>query len=64
MGRAQISVDEAHSLKVGDVIRSDRRSTEPMRMSIEGCPRYLVRPYAAADGTSGVQIAGEIDGSE
>jgi flagellar motor switch protein FliM len=60
MGTAELTVEEAGSLRVGDVIRSGTRTHDPVPVLIEGQPVFLGRPFAADDGTQMIKIAGEI----
>ena len=61
LGRAHLSVAEANSLQVGDVICSDRSSSEPIPVFIGGKARHLAYPYASNDGKGMLKIAGDIE---
>ena len=60
MGTAELTVEEACSLRVGDVIRSGTGTSDPVPVLIEGQPAFLGRPFAAEDGTQMIKIAGDI----
>ena len=57
IGRVELTVEEAGNLRVGDVIRSATRTTDPVSVLIEGQPVFVGRPFAAADGTQMIKIA-------
>ena len=60
LGTAQLTVAEARSLRVGDVIRSATRVEDAVPVLIEGKPLFLGRPFAAKDGTQMIKIAADI----
>ena len=61
LGRAHLSVAEANSLQVGDIICSDRSNSEPIPVLIGGKARHLAYPYASNDGKVMLKIAGDIE---
>ena len=59
IGSAELTVEEAGRLRIGDVIRSNSRTSDPLAVLIEGQPAFLGRPFAAEDGTQMIEIAGD-----
>ncbi len=55
IGKAEISVSELLSLKVGDIIQLGRKIKDPLDANIEGMPKLIVKP-GTADGNYAVKI--------
>ncbi len=60
IGSVELTVEDAGNLRVGDVIRSGTRTSDPVPVLIEGQPAFLGRPFAADDGTQMIKIAGDM----
>ena len=60
LGRASLSAAEVRGLRVGDVLATDTRSSEPATILLNGKPKYYGRPFTDTDGRQKVRLAGEI----
>ena len=60
LGRASLSAAEVRGLKVGDVVATETRSSDPATVLLNSKPKYHGRLFADADGRQKVRLAGEI----
>ena len=60
LGRADLSLAEARSLKPGDVLTLDSTPDEPLAVLVEGQPKYFGWPCTSAHGNNAVKVAGEV----
>ena len=60
LGRTQISLGEARTLKAGDIICSDTPKTGPVVVFVEEEPKFLARPFAGENGKQALKIGGVI----
>ena len=60
LGRTRISLDEARSLQVGDVIRLPARTTEPAVVYVGDKPKFWARPFVEEIGELKARVAGRI----
>ncbi len=60
LGRAQLSLSEARSLRAGDILCLSARQSEPAVVWIGEKPKYLAYPFAGKGGRLKLKVAGEI----
>ena len=60
LGRRQITIGEARSVQVGDVIKLDNRKDEPVVVFVDEEPKYLGVPFTGKHGSTMVKVAAEI----
>ncbi|MEW6754866.1 MAG: FliM/FliN family flagellar motor switch protein [Candidatus Latescibacterota bacterium] len=58
LGRTRITLAEARSLEVGDVVRLPARPQDPVNVCLGGKPKFLARPFTAPDGQIHVKVVG------
>jgi flagellar motor switch protein FliM len=56
LGRTQLAVRDVIEMEEGDIIRLDRKATEPIDLRIGGRPKFRVRP-----GTTGKKLAVQVE---
>ena len=60
LGRTQLTLAEARSLKAGDVIVTDTRRNEPVVVFVDEEPELLARPFAGEEGRQMLKVAAPI----
>ena len=60
LGRTQISLAEARTLRAGDVICSETPRTGAVVVFVEEEPKFLARPFAGENGKQALKIGGVI----
>ena len=60
LGRTQISLGEARTLKAGDIICSATPKTGPVVVFVEEEPKFLARPFAGENGKQALKVGGVI----
>ena len=60
LGRTRISLAEVDELRAGDIIRLDRRKTDPGILFLGGKPKYYARAFAGEDGHLKAEVAARI----
>ncbi|MBZ0254241.1 MAG: flagellar motor switch protein FliM [Candidatus Methylomirabilis sp.] len=60
LGTARISLEQLRDLKVGDVITLEKPVTEPLELTVQGFPRFKVRP-GEMNGSKAVEVVGRAD---
>ena len=60
LGRADVSLADAESLRIGDVICTRSRKTDPCVLFVGDEPKYLARPFATENGEIKLQLVGKM----
>ncbi|HIG53067.1 MAG TPA: flagellar motor switch protein FliM [Candidatus Handelsmanbacteria bacterium] len=60
MGRTELTLGEAESIQVGDVICMDSGQSDPCVVSVGGAPKYYARPFATETGDIKLQVVGKV----
>ena len=60
MGRGQITVDALREIRVGDVLATDTRQTQPCVVYVGDKPKYYARPFTQENGALGLQVIGKV----
>jgi len=60
MGRTELSLGEAESIQVGDVICMDSRQSDPCVVSVSGVRKYYAHPFATESGDIQLQVVGKV----
>jgi len=60
MGRTELPLGEAESIRVGDVICMDNRKSDPCVVSVGGVPKYYAHPFATENGDIKLQVVGTV----
>jgi len=63
LGDVQMSVADFLNLEVGDVVRLDKKTTEPLETYIEDEPYYTVKP-GQKDGQLAIELLDKMEGEE
>ncbi|MBI5599097.1 MAG: flagellar motor switch protein FliM [Deltaproteobacteria bacterium] len=58
MGRARVTIEDFLNLNAGDIIRLDRKVSDPLTVNVEGVPKLLGSP-GMSEGHYAVQITGQ-----
>ncbi|MFC1526012.1 flagellar motor switch protein FliM [Candidatus Latescibacterota bacterium] len=64
LGRGQLSVGEARRAQVGDVLKLDKQTDEPVVLFVEEQPKFLGLPFTGPHGKTTVKIIEAIDPSD